>query len=110
MSKSIRSKKIYDQLIEIAGEDGVFTIDELVLIKNIISKFGEYEKILEEALDDGKITGNERLILFHSRMALTQSVLGTAYEDEKITKDEFALLTKFQKILDEIDIGTLQHI
>lgn len=103
MLDNLTLKKIYDSLIAEATKDGVFRLDESILIKNIIANLETYTKIIDEALEDGVVSGTERLQLFHSRMALMQDAIKTASVDDTISKAEFNLLKKIQKILDEID-------
>ena len=95
--------KIKKRLHTVALEDGEISEDEEKIIASAISNMEEYKQILERALDDGKITAQERNQLFDWRMKIIEDVYESAREDHVISDDEANLLKSICRLVMDLD-------
>ena len=91
-------KRITKILHKVALEDGEISEDEEKIIASVISNMGEYKEILEKAMEDKKITPQEKDQLFEFRMKIIEDVYESAREDKVISDDEATLLKRLRVI------------
>ncbi len=94
--------KLWDNLIETAFKDGEITKEEEILIKRIMNSFEAYEQALKEALEDKKITLEEKQKLSHLREKIWKDAYAYAQLDHAITIDEHDILIKLVKSLRDL--------
>ena len=90
-------------LHDVALEDGKISEDEEKIIASVISNMEEYKDILEKALEDEKITSQEKDQLFEFRMKIVEDVYASAREDSVISDDEATLLKSICKLIMALD-------
>ena len=61
------SDNYLDKLMETARKDGIVTDHEKQMIKQIMERISDYNKILEQALSDDIITSDEKINLYKFR-------------------------------------------
>ncbi|MHA2250222.1 MAG: hypothetical protein ACXAD7_07660 [Candidatus Kariarchaeaceae archaeon] len=96
-------KKIWLHLSEIALKDDIITSEEHLLITNFTHDAGRYLDIVDQALDDGIITGDERHMLFQARLQMMQNSVNIANSGNQITSDNFAILSSIKNILEIVE-------
>lgn len=96
-------KKIYNQILDKANEDGIITSDEQAIIDSIKSNISKYQEILEDSYEDEIITAEEQNDMYLSRKHMLEEALSIAKEDNKITQDEFKLLKIIRQIIGEME-------
>jgi len=97
------TQKVWKNLKDIALEDGIITVEEELLITNIITDLDVYSDSLDKAMADGIITKNERHELFEGRMRILERAYSTARKDLVISNDEAKLLKEICKIVMDMD-------
>jgi hypothetical protein len=96
-------KYIWISLSEFALKDDKITKAEYILIQSFADKIEKYKTLLDLALEDGFIDGNERYNLFQAKCNILIETLKQARVDNLVTKDEFELLEKIKEFLEIIE-------
>lgn len=97
------SQQIWEQLEEVALKDGIITPEENKLISNIVLNVKTYSKMLDDALEDGYISKNEKISLFEGRIAIVERAYSIARNDSKITPDEANILKSIVSLVMEME-------
>ncbi|MHA2251277.1 MAG: hypothetical protein ACXAD7_13020 [Candidatus Kariarchaeaceae archaeon] len=90
---------IWNELITVAKEDGVISNDEEILLSNIETNLERYY----ESMREDESTNPNKLEVLEAQLNIMRNAYDKAYEDGVISKDEFELLKKLQKIVRKID-------
>lgn len=90
------------ELLKIAHNDGLLTMDEFTLISNVNVGLSDYEKHLEKAMEDGVIDNVEKVILRELKMKIYEKANVLVNADGIITDDEKALLVALSKFVASI--------
>ncbi len=83
---------LVSELLKLAMEDGIETSEEADIINNVISNFDKFNKLLELALEDKKITHKERTDLLKIVDKIDDEAQHIAEIDGIVTEDEMQLL------------------
>jgi len=103
MPQSIDPEQLYQRMLEVANEDGIISEDEQALIDNVRANISKYFQILRDSFEDKIITEEEQYEMYESRKRILEEALQVAKGDEKITQDEFKLLSTIREILQEME-------
>lgn len=103
----ILANKVWNNLIHVALDDGIITIDERKLLGQIMYNLNQYGELLEEAWEDGIITQNEKDSLYQARQKLFVETRDVADSNAVVTQDEQAILSwliTINRELEELEI------
>jgi hypothetical protein len=85
-------ENLIKQLKKFAMEDGIETQEETILIDNVIYNFDKFKDMLEQALEDNKITYKEKVDLLNIIHKIDHDAHITAEADGIVSEDEMRLL------------------
>ena len=88
--------------METAQKDGIVTDHEKEMITKIVKDLEAYSSMLEQALNDGMITVEEKVKLYSFRTNMFSQNLKFVNEDKLVTDEEKDLLKILGKMLGEI--------
>jgi len=99
---SQKKKEIMDYLHKVASEDQRLSKSEEKILKLVEQSLDEYEKELGKALEDNKITTDEKVSLYYKRMDILREAIAITQDDDVIEEDEDSILSALTNKLKEL--------
>jgi len=99
---SQKKKEIMDYLHKVASEDQRLSKSEEKILKLVEQSLDEYEKELVKALEDNKITTDEKVSLYYKRMDILKEAIAITQDDDVIEEDEDSILSALTNKLKEL--------
>ncbi|MHA2170681.1 MAG: hypothetical protein ACXAB7_12375 [Candidatus Kariarchaeaceae archaeon] len=92
-------EKIWQKLQEVALRDNIITIEEEEIIESVIKNVEKFEKVLKHALEDGKITVDDKKELEKARKRIIDEAYDVAILDDRVPPEEEQLLRTIATII-----------